>query len=88
MKRKTSALRKPVKTANVPATCGMLYEMESRLNHRMDTGFMKLESTIHGIKSELHRVALIVEEQAAQNRYVLDGYAQIYDLIKQRNKDL
>ena len=51
----------------------MLYEMEGRLNHRMDSGFEGLRGEIHGVKSELHRVALLVEEQNARHKYVLDG---------------
>ena len=37
-----------------------------------------------GVKSELHRVALLVEEQNARNKYVMDGYSQIYELLKER----
>lgn len=111
MKRKSKILNKPVRTLQVPATAEMLYEMEGRLIHKMDSGFhqmrsefdskfggmksefngMKSEiggmkSEISGMKSELHRVALLVEEQNARNKYVLDGYTQLYDLIASRSK--
>lgn len=80
----------------------MLYEMEERLAHKMDSGYHSLKVEINGlksdfhgmksdnssmkadissIKSELHRVALLVEEQNARNKYVMDGYAQIYELL-------
>ncbi len=77
----------------------MLYEMEDRLTHKMDSGFHKMrsefsglfggmkseitgmKSDISGMKSELHRVALLVEEQNARNRYVMDGYTQMYELL-------
>lgn len=78
--KKTKSHTKPVKSAHVPATSVMLWQMEERLTHRMDSGF-------HEMKSEIHRIALLVEEQNAKNTYVLDGYAQIYDLIEQRNKN-
>ncbi len=103
--KRTSKLRKPLRSAEVPATAEMLYEMEERLNHRMDAGFkqvdakfkgleskfMGLESRFEGLeskmsemKSEFHRVALLVEEQNARNKYVMDGYAQLYRLIETR----
>lgn len=43
-----------------------------------------VKSELSGVKSELHRVALLVEEQNARNKYVLDGYAQLYELIESR----
>lgn len=94
--------RKPLKSAQTPATAQMLYEMEEPLCQRMDTGFYKIDarfssveskfssidarfndmdSQFADIKSELHRVALIVEEQNARNKFVMDGYAQIYELL-------
>lgn len=42
------------------------------------------KSDLSKITSELHRVALLVEEQNARNKYVLDGYAQLYDMIDRR----
>lgn len=79
MKKKKILRRKPIRSDQVPATSAMLYEMEERLNHRMDSGF-------HSMRSEIHRIGLLVEEQNACNKYALDGYAQLYDLLK--TKDL
>ncbi len=123
MKRKAKTLNKPVRSSEVPATAGMLYEMEDRLNHKLDAGLFglksdtnsvksdmhsvksdisslksdihsvrsdisSLKSDIHSVKFEIHRLALLMEEQNARNKYVLDGYTQIYDLIASRNKNL
>ena len=102
-------INKPLRSPDVPATGAMLFEMEERLNHKMDSGFQKIrsefsglrsefsglksefsilkseihgvKSEIHGMKSELHRVALLVEEQNARNKYVMDGYTQLYELL-------
>lgn len=52
----------------------MLYEMEERLGSKIDSAKFDL-------KSELHRVALLVEEQNARNKFVMDGYAQVYELL-------
>ncbi len=59
------------------ATTEAVHQSEARLIHRMDAGF-------HEVKSELHRVALLVEDQNAKNRYVLDGYTQLYEIIMQK----
>lgn len=97
MKKK---ITRPIKSSQTPATAQMLDHMEERLCHRMDAGFNRLRSEIHevkseihemksemhGMKSELHRVALLVEEQNARNKYVMDGYAQIYDLLTVRRE--
>jgi len=42
------------------------------LNTKMDTGFNHLSNQIHQIK-------ILMEEQNARNRYVLDGYASLYE---------
>jgi hypothetical protein len=86
MKRKPKTPRKPLRSHQVPATSSMLYEMEERLNHRMDSGFQGLRSEMHSMKSEMHRIALLVEEQNARNKYVMDGYAQIYDLLAAKDR--
>jgi archaellum component FlaC len=98
MKRKSAIPPKPIRAPQVPVTVEMLDEMEGRLSHKMDSGLNKVyseisgvkselsgvKSEISGIKSELHRVALLVEEQNARNKFVLDGYAQLYELIERK----
>ena len=123
--------KRPIRSAQTPATVAMLYAMEDRLTDKMEAGLqgvkseihglrsefhdMKseihaikseihevksevqglkseihgvksevhgLKSEIHGVKSELHRVALLVEEQNARNKYVMDGYAQLYEMVE------
>lgn len=98
MKSKTRHSSKPTRSAQIPVTVEMMNEMEGRLSHKIDSGLQRvdskmaeLKSEIHGIKSEvfgvkseLHRVALMVEEQNARNKFVLDGYAQLYELIERK----
>lgn len=98
MKRKTNLTSKPVRAPQVPVTVAMLDEMEGRLSHKIDSGLHRVQSEISGlkseisgiksevfgVKSELHRVALLVEEQNARNKFVLDGYAQLYELIERK----
>ena len=52
--------------------------------HSMKSEFHEVKSEVHSMKSEFHRVALLVEEQNARNKYVLDGYTQLYELIAQK----
>lgn len=85
--RKTNSV-KPVRSRDVPATAAMLYEMEERLNTKIDSRFHEVKSEVHGLKSEMqalksemHRIALLTEEQNARNKFVMDGYAQIYELL-------
>ena len=63
-----------------------------RAEFKSDFGGLKsqfghLKADFGQLKSELHRVALLVKEQNARNRYVMDGYAQIYDLLVNRSSD-
>jgi hypothetical protein len=91
MKRKGPSPPKPVKASLVPVTVEMLNEMEDRLSLKIDAGLHRVHSEISGVKSELsgvksemHRIALLVEEQNARNKFVLDGYAQLYELIERK----
>lgn len=52
--------------------------------HGLKSEVHEVKSEIHSLKSELHRVALLVEEQNARNKFVLDGYAQLYELIERK----
>lgn len=45
---------------------------------QVDGKFNQLESQVAQVLSEIHRLAILVEEQNARNKYVLDGYEQIF----------
>jgi archaellum component FlaC len=49
--------------------------------HALKSEIHGMKSEVHGLKSEFHRVALLVEEQNARNKFVMDGYTQIYELL-------
>ncbi len=56
------------------------------LEQKMDTRFTEVESRFTGIdarfeeaKATSHRMLALMEEMRAENRYVLDGYAQVYE---------
>ncbi|MEQ1664384.1 MAG: hypothetical protein ABL927_03310 [Bdellovibrionales bacterium] len=62
-------------------------EMESRFD-KVDARFANLDSKLEKILSEVHRIGLLVEEQNARNKFVLDGYTSLSDrLEKIENKD-
>ncbi len=58
-------------------------QVDARFN-QVDARFEKLESKMEEVLSAVHRVGLLVEEQDARNKYVLDGYAQLYEQINKR----
>jgi archaellum component FlaC len=58
---------------------GVKSEMEG-----MKSEIHAVKSGMDGMKSEIHRVGLLVEEQNARNKFVMDGYAQIYELLTER----
>lgn len=148
---KKSALKKPIRSKDVPATRGMLYLVRDELNHsitslehkmvggfkdvdarfnesdakfksidarfnemearfkeidarfdkmearfaeidarfdKMEARFEKIEAKLEQVLSAVHRIGLLVEEQNVRNKYVLDGYAQLYEQInKSKNRD-
>ncbi|MBL7672097.1 MAG: hypothetical protein JNM39_16555 [Bdellovibrionaceae bacterium] len=59
-------------------------EIDSRFNQidarfsKVDSRFNHLEAQLSTILSEVHRIAILMEEQNSRNKYVLDGYDQIY----------
>lgn len=57
----------------------MKSDMES-----MKSEICSMRSDVHSIKSEMHRMALLAEEQNARNKFVRDGYAQLYELIERK----
>jgi hypothetical protein len=97
--RKKPTVKKPVRSGDVPATSGMLYEMESRLDFKIETLRTELRAESSSLRSEMkaamsklntslraeiHRIGLLVEEQNARNKFVLDGYAQLHEFIKEK----
>lgn len=58
-------------------------EMKSEMSE-MKSEMFGMKSEMFGMKSELHRVALLVEEQNARNKFVMDGYAQVYELLSKK----
>lgn len=51
--------------------------MDSRFAS-MDAKFANIDEKFEKVLSEIHRIGLLVEEQNSRNKYVLDGYEQIY----------
>lgn len=77
--------KKVIRSKDVPATKAMLYQVRDQLIKRMDSKFKAMEarfsthdSKIDNLASEVHRIALLVEEQNAKNNYVLDHLNMLY----------
>jgi chromosome segregation ATPase len=52
-------------------------QVEARFS-KMDSRFNYMEAQLSNVLSEVHRIAILMEEQNSRNKYVLDGYDQIY----------
>jgi len=56
-------------------------QLDSRFT-AIDARFDKMESQFEAVLAAVHRVGLLVEEQNARNKFVLDGYASLNDRIE------
>ncbi len=51
----------------------------------------KVQADVSKVLAAVHRVGLLVEEQNARNKYVLDGYTSLsdrLDKVEKQNKDI
>jgi hypothetical protein len=60
----------------------------NQLEARIDQLEIKLEARFTNIEAMLHKILLNIEEQNARNKYVLDGYAQLYDRIEEHKVEV
>lgn len=60
-------------------------QVESRFNQvdskfsQVESRFNQVDSKIELVLSEIHRIAILMEEQNSRNKFVLDGYASLYE---------
>jgi chromosome segregation ATPase len=52
-------------------------EIDARFNE-VDVRFERVEASIQNLISEVHRLAILIEEQNARNRIVLDGLTGLF----------
>ena len=52
--------------------------VESKIN-QVESKVNNIESKIELVLSEVHRMAVLMEEQNTRNKFVLDGYASLYE---------
>jgi hypothetical protein len=76
----------PARAANVPVTQRMLYAVRDELksdikasDFKSEGKFNLLNANIQQLKSEVHRIAILVEEQNAKNNIVLDGLTNLFE---------
>jgi hypothetical protein len=58
---------------------------------KVQSDVAKVQSDVAKVLAAVHRVGLLVEEQNARNKYVLDGYTSLsdrLDKIEKENKDI
>ncbi len=78
--------------AEVPVTRAMLGEVRTELIELIDARFHELKADIHELKADIHeiksgmaRMMLLLEEQNARNKVVLDGLVTV--LARQERAD-
>jgi len=75
----------PERAKDVLVTQAMLFEVRDDLKaevrsqfHQVDARFSEMESRFDKIDSQIHQIKLLVEEQNARNRIVLDGLTSLF----------
>ena len=81
-----------LRTSDLPATQLMLTTLRKQIKKRLESKINQVESKINQVEStinqvdskvelvlsEIHRMAILMEEQNSRNKFVLDGYAVHY----------
>ena len=83
---KAKVTPKPRKSADLFVTKGQLDAVESSLRKEitslrleMKAGFTSIEAKFVSMEAKLAQMLALMEEQRAQNRFVLDGYTSLHD---------
>ena len=53
-------------------------QVESKIN-QVESKINQVDSKVELVLSEMHRMAILMEEQNSRNKFVLDGYASLYE---------
>jgi len=90
------------KSAEIPATKGMLDEVRSELKsdiasislkmkagfENVDSRFSEMNSKIEEVLSAIHGIKALTESQEARNKYVLDGHTNLHDRQDRFEKEI
>ncbi len=57
------------------------------INNKIDRKIEKIESKIETVLAAIHQMRMLVEEQNNRNKYVLDGYANLYAIFEQNKQE-
>lgn len=53
-------------------------QVESKIS-QVESKINQVDSKVELVLSEMHRMAVLMEEQNTRNKFVLDGYASLYE---------
>lgn len=83
------------KSRDIHVTQRMLFGVRDELKHDItslqlkgESNFSKLLGEMQQVLSEVRRVGVLVEEQNARNKFVLDGYTLLSDRLDQHQREL
>lgn len=86
VKAKIKSKEPILKTSDLPVSQLMLTaqskQIKSTINSlekKIDARFNQMDSKFELVLSEIHRMAVLMEEQNSRNKFVLDGYASLYE---------
>ncbi|MES2770163.1 MAG: hypothetical protein V4596_13540 [Bdellovibrionota bacterium] len=69
----------PERAAEVYVTQKMLYGVRDELKNFTKSNIRRVESQLEGLKSEMHHLGVIIEEQNAKNNAVLDNLSHLWN---------
>ncbi|MEK6628726.1 MAG: hypothetical protein AABY53_08870, partial [Bdellovibrionota bacterium] len=62
----------------IKASISSLEKKQDARFSQIDARFNQMDSKVDLVLSEIHRMAVLMEEQNSRNKFVLDGYDSIY----------
>lgn len=77
--RKKSTKSYPKYTNDVPVTAKRLFGVRSELVSKFNSLEHRFEAFSQDVKGEVHRIALLVEDQNARNAIVMDGLTSLFE---------
>ncbi len=87
-KKRTKSIRiSSARSEDQPATRKMLSLVRDELSQKMESGFNSLRSDVQKLEAGNSRMQLLLEEQNANNRIVLEGLQSLWqrqDSIERR----
>ena len=87
-KAKTSQSNQPLRSRDVPATAGMIYELRDEIIKRFEQVDARVEGLEKSLKADIHQQKILMEEQNARNIFVIDQMNSLFHRQERVEKKL